>query len=443
MQQAFLNSEKNTLKELEELYKDALADINAKLEALMGRQDADMQNVIYQVEYQKSLKTQVQAVLEQLQANEFETLSDYLTNAYTDGFVGTMYDMHGQDIPLIVPIDQKQVIDAIQHDTKLKKRLYDELGLDINQLKKQIASEISRGISTGLSYGEIARNISDYAKIPKNRAMTIARTEAHRIQIQSTADAQKKAKAKGADVVKQWDATLDGDTRKSHRKLDGQIRELDEPFEVNGKKVMHPGGFGRPEEDINCRCALLQRARWALDDKELQTLKERADYFELDKTEDFEEFKKKYLKVLEKDLLLKYDLQFFSVSDEEQKEKAEEFKKLLEKGEVNTNLRWRKQAEHVEGTKEHEIRLKEDAKNGKTSVSVFYKDVDIKSLIDEYSTKGEMVFLPNQQYPIEYVSVEKSIGKVYNIGKGKYEETDRIAIRYSGKGIHIHPVKRK
>ncbi len=318
VQQAFLNSEKKCLKNLEELYKDALADINAKLEALMGRQDADMQNVIYQIEYQKSLKTQVQVILEQLQANEFETLSDYLTNAYTDGFVGTMYDMHGQDVPLIVPIDQKQVVDAIQHDTKLKKKLYDELGLDINELKKQIASEISRGISTGLSYGEIARNIADYAKIPKNRAMTIARTEAHRIQIQSTADAQKKAKAKGADVVKQWDATLDGDTRKSHRKLDGQIRELDEPFEVNGKKVMHPGGFGRPEEDINCRCALLQRARWALDDKELQTLKERAEYFELDKEEEFEEFKKKYLKALEtlkkqeENGIIKIDLQYFA-----------------------------------------------------------------------------------------------------------------------------------
>ena len=64
--------------------------------------------------------------------------------------------------------------------------------------------------------------------------------------------------------MKQWDASLDKKTRKSHRELDGQIRELDEPFEVNGHKAMQPGGFGRPEEDINCRCALLQRARWAL-----------------------------------------------------------------------------------------------------------------------------------------------------------------------------------
>ena len=39
---------------------------------------------------------------------------------------------------------------------------------------------------------------------------------------------------------------------------------------------MHPSGFGIASEDIHCRCALLQRAKWALDEKELNTLKERA-----------------------------------------------------------------------------------------------------------------------------------------------------------------------
>ena len=77
-------------------------------------------------------------------------------------------------------------------------------------------------------------------------------------------DACYKAKDKGADVVKQWDASLDGKTRDTHRQLDGQIRELDEPFEVAGKKAMQPGGFNDPAEDCNCRCALLQRARWEL-----------------------------------------------------------------------------------------------------------------------------------------------------------------------------------
>ena len=264
IQQAYLNNEKEVLKKLEENYKDALAEINSKIEILMARQDADMQHVIYQVEYQKALKTQVQAILENLQANEFETISEYLTKSYEDGFIGTMYNLQGQGIPLVFPIDQEQVVAAIQHETKLSESLYTKLGKDIKVLNKQIASEISRGISGGQMYSEIARNIAGWAMIPKNNAMRIARTEAHRIQCKASMNACNKAKEKGADVVKQWDSSLDRKTRKSHRKLDGQIRELDEPFEVNGHKAMQPGDFNRPEEDINCRCAILQRARWAL-----------------------------------------------------------------------------------------------------------------------------------------------------------------------------------
>ena len=82
--------------------------------------------------------------------------------------------------------------------------------------------------------------------------------------------------------------------------LDGQTRELEEPFEVAGRKAMYPSGFGIASEDIHCRCALLQRATWALDNDELQTLKERAEYFGLDKTDDFEEFKSKYLENISK-----------------------------------------------------------------------------------------------------------------------------------------------
>ena len=264
VQKLFLEQEKEVLKKLEANYQDALSEINSKIELLMARQDADMQHVIYQVEYQKALKDQVSAILEQLHNNEFETVSEYLTQSYEDGFIGTMYDLQGQGIPLVIPIDQEQIVAAIQHETKLSTSLYAALGKDTKDLSKKIAGEISRGISSGAMYAEISRNIAAWGRIPKNNAMRIARTEAHRIQIQATADAQKKAKANGADVVKQWDAALDRKTRKSHRELDGQIRELDEPFEVNGHKAMQPGGFGRPEEDINCRCALLQRARWAL-----------------------------------------------------------------------------------------------------------------------------------------------------------------------------------
>ena len=60
---------------------------------------------------------------------------------------------------------------------------------------------------------------------------------------------------------------------------------------------MYPSNFGIPSLDINCRCAVLQRARWALDQDELNTLKERAKYYGLNKYINFKYFKEKYLNI--------------------------------------------------------------------------------------------------------------------------------------------------
>ena len=160
--------------------------------------------------------------------------------------------------------------------------------------------EITNCLLNSLSYSVIDKNLGNISNTGMNNAYRIARTEGHRIQNQSAMDAATKAKDKGADIVKQWDATLDARTRPHHALLDGQIRELDKPFEVAGRKAMHPSGFGIASEDIHCRCALLQRAKWALDEKELNTLKERASFYELDKTKDFNDFKSKYLENISK-----------------------------------------------------------------------------------------------------------------------------------------------
>ena len=75
---------------------------------------------------------------------------------------------------------------------------------------------------------------------PMRRAKTIVRTEAHRIQQASQEDARQLAKSKGANVVKQWNATLDGATRPTNKMLDGQIREVNEPFVIGTKKQCTP-----------------------------------------------------------------------------------------------------------------------------------------------------------------------------------------------------------
>ena len=292
-----LNDEKEIIEKLKELYSQSLDDIEVYIQELLARYDAtQLQSIIYQLDYQKALKTQISGILDILQANEYEVISDYLAQCYETSFIGTMYSLNEQGIPLIIPIDQEQVINAIVHESKISKGLYEALGFDIKDLKKKISSEVSRGIANGFSYSDIARNLRNTSKIGINNAVRIARTEGHRVQAQSQLDACHKAKKKGANVVKQWDATLDGRTRRNHRKLHGQVRELDEPFEVNGKKAQAPSKFGRPEEDINCRCVILQRAKWGLDEEELKKLEEDAKFFGIDKTKDLEEFKKKYLK---------------------------------------------------------------------------------------------------------------------------------------------------
>ena len=295
--QSQLDAEKTVLKELEQQYQAALDDISLKIRIL---QTDDMtQSQIYRLEYQKALKKQVEATLEKLHSDEYTTIKQFLSDSYTSGYVGTMYDLHGQGMPIITAIDKNAAAKAIVSDTKLSESLYDSLGLDIKDMRKSISAEITRGIAGGMTHTEIARNINFYAGAPLSRAKTIARTESHRIQQASTFDAQKAAKDKGADVVKQWDSTLDGATRPVHRHLDGQIREIEEPFEYGGKKAMFPGDFGDPAEDCNCRCVSLQRARKALDADELATLKDRAAYFGLDKTDSFKDFEKKFMKAAE------------------------------------------------------------------------------------------------------------------------------------------------
>lgn len=291
-----LSNEEKELKHLKGIYNKALQDINDNLATLLGRNDASMQHVIYQVDYQKALKKQISGILDELNAKQFKSISDYMAQCYENGFLGAMYSIHKQGVPIIMPINQKKVVEALKTDSKISEGLYKKLSVDTELLKKRIANNLSRGISSNMTYSNIAKNIASDGKVGYNNAARIARTEGGRIDNKSRYDAMVEAKANGADVLKSWNSTLDGKTRPEHRKLDGEIRELEEKFS-NG--LMYPcDRAGKAADVINCRCVVMQETRWALDEDELQTLKDRAAYFGLDKTKDFEDFKKKYLKAV-------------------------------------------------------------------------------------------------------------------------------------------------
>lgn len=288
-----IQNENKVLEELKEMYGEALDQVDEYIKNLIeSNKDDELLSKIYQQHYQEALKKQIEDIIQKLEDNQYQTVNDYIHDCYDNGYVGVMYDLQYQGIPITTPINQIMVVKAIENDTKLSKSLYQSL--DMSKLKKDIRSELSRGIVTSSGYDVIATNISLRSKINLSNASRIARTEGHRVQNQAALDAMTDAKDEGADIVKQWDSTLDGNTRESHKILDGQIREIDDYFEVNGHRGKIPGGFGVPGEDINCRCAVLQRAKWALGADELKRLEERAKYFGLDKAKDFSDFRDKY-----------------------------------------------------------------------------------------------------------------------------------------------------
>lgn len=290
--ESLLKFEKHILGELESQYKQALRDINHRIRILQA--NPLTQSKIYQLEYQKALKAQVAAIVDKMHGDNYTTIQGYLNDSYQHGYVGAMYSLHKQNMPVIVPINQNAAVQAILTDSNLSEPLYNHLGVSIQKLKTGIRQEITRGLATGLTFQQMARNLADLTKAPLSNAKTIVFTEGHRIQEAATDDARHAAAARGCDLVKQWDAFMDDKTRDSHRRLDGEIRELDEDFS-NG--LRYPGDpRGPAEEVINCRCVALSRPRKAMNTAELQTLKDKAAYWKLDKTDSFEDFERKFLK---------------------------------------------------------------------------------------------------------------------------------------------------
>lgn len=456
-----LEEEKKVIQELEKQYAKALKDINEKVKGFQADIDlldqalsqdgldetarallqSQKRSKIYQQNHQRALQGQVSGILDKMHGDNYGTIDKYLNGCYETGFIGTMYDIAGQGVPLVVPIDQAAAVKAVLTDSKVSNGLYNALGVNVKKLKKSITQEISRGIASSLPYSDIARNLKSTVNVPLSNAKRIVRTESHRIQQQSTEESRKAAAKRGADVVRQWDSALDGRTRPSHARVDGEIRELDEKFS-NG--LMYPGDpSGGAAEVVNCRCTANTRARWALDEEELQTLKERAAFFGIDKTENFEDYKRKFLGATsrEQDSLKRIGLQFFACPKDVNARKADDFKKALAAGNINLKVRKQKQDQHIAGTAERLKREQQEKESGEHS-TFFYEGTDVEALLSGLFGTGLIEFRSEKaEYPKEYISLAKPIGMAYNYGTKKYVDVVKLAIHYSNSGVHAYPVK--
>lgn len=98
------------------------------------------------------------------------------------------------------------------------------------------------------------RGVFDVARVERSQA--IAETEGQRSKEFATHVAMRQS---GIVERKEWVAVGDSRTREAHLAMDGQMRDINEPFEVPsgkwaGSKAQTPGSFGIAALDIRCRC---------------------------------------------------------------------------------------------------------------------------------------------------------------------------------------------
>ena len=130
---------------------------------------------------------------------------------------------------------------------------------DVDWYHKIINNCVTQGIIQGESIQEIAKRIAETTgERGEHAAIRNARTAMTAAQNAGRIEAMHEAQALGIKLQKRWLATLDSRTRDSHQHLDGQVQNVDDPFESDYGYIMFPGDpWAEPADVYNCRCTLL------------------------------------------------------------------------------------------------------------------------------------------------------------------------------------------
>lgn len=130
------------------------------------------------------------------------------------------------------------------------------------RLAEQARTTLADGLAAGETPAQLAdrlRNVfaTDGPQLGETRAERIARTEATRAWNAGALGAARALTGPDRPLVKQWLTRRDPRVRDTHSSVDGQIRLLDEPFDVGGVPMNAPGDPAAPPElVVNCRCIL-------------------------------------------------------------------------------------------------------------------------------------------------------------------------------------------
>lgn len=219
------------------------------------------------------------ALKEQLSQDLYHT--DQIARSITDGYMPEVYAINhnygiyeievGNNVKTSLTLYNREAVERLMRDDPellpppgkaVSKKIAQ--GKAERWTRQKLQSIMTQGILQGESISRIATRLAkETGESNRKAAIRNARTMATNAENAGRYDAYRRADEMGIPLTIEWMATLDQRTRHDHRLLHGQRRNIDEPFEVSGVKILYPAQLRGEASDIpqheiwNCRCTLL------------------------------------------------------------------------------------------------------------------------------------------------------------------------------------------
>jgi len=207
-----------------------------------------------------ALVKQIETRSRQLTAQRQQALLTYLSEAMQYSYAYMAYSIETEALALLgySTIKGEQVLAAINNPLH-GLTLSETLEKNRKEVMYQLRTRLTQELVNGSSYRSMANVLKEVVENDYRKAITIARTETHRITESGKQEAVTRATKQGIVMTKKWNTSRDTRVRKTtksnHVSLDGQTVPSDQPFKLgNGITAMTPGQSGTPQNDINCRC---------------------------------------------------------------------------------------------------------------------------------------------------------------------------------------------
>lgn len=191
-----------------------------------------------------------------------KTINKNLLDIYKVNYSGTIDTL---SVLLAINIPNKYAktptTTDVKEEIKDEESPFDVLALDsvkdITDLRRNITRQFVTSIMQGEDTNKLIARIQKVTEAKLSDIVRIARTQTTRLENLARIDAYKVGDKLGYEMVKTWVAVGDNRTRPAHKHADGQTVPIDEPFIVDGEKLMYPGDKnGSAGNVINCRCTM-------------------------------------------------------------------------------------------------------------------------------------------------------------------------------------------